>query len=43
MIAGIVQTPSGPYYFKFLGADQVVKDNRAALDGLLKSMKPFDS
>ncbi len=42
MIATIVSTKSGPYYFKFLGDDEVVKANRAALDGLLQSMKPSD-
>ena len=42
MIATIVSTKSGPYYFKFLGDDEIVKANRAALDGLLQSMKPSD-
>jgi hypothetical protein len=42
MIATIVNTKSGPYYFKFLGDDEVVKANRAALDQLLQSMKPSD-
>ncbi len=40
MIATIVNTQKGPYYFKFLGADAVVKSNREALDTLLASMKP---
>lgn len=40
MVATIVNTPKGPYYFKFLGADAVVKRNRAALETLLASMKP---
>lgn len=42
MIATIVETPSGPYYFKFLGDEAVVKAHRAALDGLLQSMKLSD-
>ena len=42
MIAAIVKTKKGPFYFKFLGDDEVVKGNRAALDGLLASMKPSD-
>ena len=42
MIATIVSTGSGPYYFKFLGDDEIVKANRAALDQLLQSMKPSD-
>ena len=39
MVATIVRTPSGPFYFKFLGADAVVKSQRGALDALLASMK----
>lgn len=39
MIAAIVDTPKGPFYFKFLGADKVVVENRKALEGLLASMK----
>jgi len=39
MIATIVDTPSGPFYFKFLGADKTVTENRRALEGLLASMK----
>lgn len=39
MIAAIVETPSGPYYFKFLGADKTVIENREALEGLFASMK----
>jgi len=39
MIATIVDTPSGPFYFKFLGADKTVAENRKALDGLFASMK----
>lgn len=38
MIATIVQTPSGPFYFKFLGADKTVVENRKALEGLFASM-----
>lgn len=39
MIATIVETPSGPYYFKFLGDDKVVSENRSALDELFASMQ----
>jgi hypothetical protein len=39
MIAAIVDTPKGPFYFKFLGADKTVVDNRKALKGLFASMK----
>lgn len=39
MIATIVATPTGPFYFKFLGDDGVVSANRDALEGLLASMK----
>jgi hypothetical protein len=39
MIATIVNTASGPYYFKFLGPDKTVTENRGALDRLLASMK----
>jgi hypothetical protein len=39
MIAAIVDTPEGPFYFKFLGADKAVADNRKALEGLFASMK----
>jgi hypothetical protein len=39
MIAAIVDTSTGPYYFKFLGDDAVVKENREAFDGLLSSLK----
>jgi hypothetical protein len=42
MIATIVETPEGPYYFKFLGADQTVQKNRKALEGLFKSLKISD-
>jgi hypothetical protein len=40
MIAAIVDTPKGPYYFKFLGDDAVVQENRAALEALLGSIRP---
>ena len=39
MIATIVETPSGPFYFKFLGADKTVTENRGALEELFASMK----
>lgn len=39
MIATIVETPSGPFYFKFLGADKTVLENRKALAGLFESMR----
>ena len=39
MIATIVETPSGPFYFKFLGADETVVENRKALESLFQSMK----
>ena len=39
MVATIVETPSGPFYFKFLGADKTVAENRQALEGLFRSMK----
>ena len=42
MIATIVETPGGPYYFKFLGDDTVVKNNQPALEALLGSMKPSE-
>ncbi len=42
MIATIVETSRGPFYFKFLGDDAVVANNRAALDGMLASMEPSD-
>jgi hypothetical protein len=38
MIATIVETPDGPFYFKFLGDDKTVVENRKALEGLLASM-----
>ena len=42
MIATIVKTPRGPFYFKFLGADAVVQSQRRALGSLLTSMKLSD-
>ena len=39
MIATIVDTQSGPFYFKFLAADNAVTENRGALEDLLASMK----
>jgi hypothetical protein len=39
MIATIVETPLGPFYFKLLGDDAVVASNRKALEALLSSMK----
>ena len=38
LIATIVNTPAGPYYFKFLGPDKTVNENRATYDKLLESM-----
>lgn len=38
MIATIVRTPQGPFYFKFLGADKTVVENRKGLEGLFASM-----
>lgn len=42
MVAAIVETKSGPYYFKFLGDDAVVRGSREAFEGLLASLKPSD-
>ena len=39
MIATIVETPNGPFYFKFLGAGQTVHNNREALEALFQSMQ----
>jgi len=39
MIAAIVDTSQGPFYFKFLGADKTVLENRKSLAGLFASMK----
>jgi len=38
LVAAIVETPGGPYYFKFLGPDATVKENTAAFDSLLGSI-----
>jgi hypothetical protein len=38
LIAAIVGTGSGPYYFKFLGPDETVAAQAAAFDGLLQSI-----
>ena len=43
MIAAIVNTATGPYYLKFFGDDEVVTKNRAAFDGLLRSIQPSGS
>ena len=40
MIAAIVETAGGPYYFKFLGDDAVVKNAQPDLESLLRTMKP---
>ena len=42
VVAAIVETKSGPYYFKFLGDDAVVRGSREAFEGLLASLKPSD-
>ena len=38
MLAAIINTDSGPYYFKFVGPDATVKENGSAFEGLLASM-----
>lgn len=38
LIAAIVNTQSGPYYFKFLGPSASVTENAAAFDGLISSI-----
>ena len=38
LIAAIVNTQSGPYYFKFLGPSASVTENLAAFDGLISSI-----
>lgn len=38
LLAAIVQTPGGPYYFKLLGPDATVSENESAFDALLKSI-----
>ena len=42
MLATIVATPRGPYYFKFLGDDAVVVNNRGAYEALLGSLEASD-
>lgn len=39
LIATIVETPGGPYYFKFVGPDASVAENREAFDQLLASIE----
>lgn len=43
MIASIVETDKGPYYFKFLGDDALVTESKPALDALLGSVQPSGS
>jgi len=38
LIAAIVSTAGGPYYFKFLGPDASVKENAAAFDQVIASI-----
>jgi predicted small lipoprotein YifL len=38
LIAAIVETPDGPYYFKFLGPDATVAEHRGAFDDLIVSI-----
>jgi len=38
LIAAIVNSPGGPYYFKFLGPDATVTENAPAFDGLISSI-----
>ena len=38
LLAAIVETGNGPYYFKFLGPDETVTAHAAAFDGLLQSI-----
>lgn len=37
LLGAIIQTPGGPYYFKLLGPDTTVSENRDAFDRLLQS------
>ncbi len=39
LIAAIVESPGGPYYFKLLGPDASVAENRAAFEALLASIE----
>ena len=38
LLAAIVSSEGGPYYFKFLGPDATVQEHRAAFDGLIASI-----
>jgi hypothetical protein len=38
LMAAIVSTEGGPYYFKFLGPDATVKEHRAAFDDVIASV-----
>jgi hypothetical protein len=40
LIAAIVNSSNGPYYFKFLGPDETVTAQAKAFDGLLQSIVP---
>jgi len=40
LIAAVVNTPGGPYYFKFLGPDATVVEQGAAFDELISSLVP---
>jgi hypothetical protein len=40
LIAAIVNTAGGPYYFKFLGPNASVTENAAAFDELIQSIVP---
>ncbi len=40
MVAAIVETPSGSYFFKMIGPSETVQASRAALLALLDSIKP---
>ncbi len=39
LIATIVETPTGPYYFKFVGPNASVAENREAFDQLVASIE----
>jgi len=40
LIAAVVNTSGGPYYFKFLGPDATVVENGAAFDEMIASLVP---
>jgi len=40
LLAAIVSTNDGPYYFKLLGPRATIEENRAAFDGLIASIVP---